>query len=86
MKGEGNMNSPHFYSSDCDIEHKKRITSTEFLDNLTEFLCDAEGITTEELREDLEAKGIDTEKVLANVEAMLRKYGFHKAADRMSVS
>ena len=28
------------------------ITSSQFLDHLTEFLCDTDGLTNEELRED----------------------------------
>ncbi|MHC4891225.1 MAG: hypothetical protein ACYTEO_17365 [Planctomycetota bacterium] len=47
----------------------------EFLDNLTEFLCDTEGISTEDLREDLEAKGVNTDKALARVKAILAKHG-----------
>lgn len=50
-------------------------TSSEFLDNLTAFLCDTEGISTEELREDLEAKGIDTDRLLSRVKAILAKHG-----------
>jgi predicted xylose isomerase-like sugar epimerase len=45
------------------------------LDNLTEFLCDTEGISTEDLREDLEAKGVNTDKALARVKAILAKHG-----------
>lgn len=50
------------------------ITSSQFLDNLTEFLCDTDGLTTEEIREDLEAKGVDVDKAIKRTQAVIQKY------------
>ncbi len=50
------------------------ITSSQFLDNLTEFLSDTDGLTNDEIREDLEAKGVDVDRAVRRTQAMVRKY------------
>jgi len=51
------------------------MTASQFLDGLTELLCDTSGLTNEELREDLEANGVDVDKSLDEVDKILRKHG-----------
>jgi hypothetical protein len=51
------------------------ITSSQFLDNLTELFSDTSYMTTDEIREDLEAKGIDTERLLNRTRCLLEIYG-----------
>lgn len=50
------------------------ITSSQFLDNLTDFLCETDGLTNEELREDLEAKGVDVDRAIARTQAIVGKH------------
>lgn len=72
------------FSERARIKMRERgISASEFLDNLTEFLCDTEGLSTEELKEDLRAKGIDVDKTLAGVKALLENHGCYKAAEKM---
>lgn len=52
------------------------ISSSEMLDRITDFLCDTEGMTTEELKEDLEDMGIDTERAINRMYCLLEIYGF----------
>ena len=52
-------------------ESKVCKSASEFLDKLTELFCDTDGLTTEEIREDLEAKGIDTEAAIARVQKLV---------------
>ena len=52
-----------------------KLNSSKMLDRLTEFLLNApEDRTIEELIEDLEAKGIDTKKLIKNVKKIKDKY------------
>jgi len=51
------------------------ITSSQFLDYLTELFCDTDGLTTEEIREDLEAEGVNVDASTARFEKLLNKYG-----------
>lgn len=53
---------------------KSGITSSQFLDNLTEFLADTEGLTNEEIREDLEAKGIDVDRAIKKTQAIVQRH------------
>lgn len=53
---------------------ERGITSSQFLDNLTDFLCETDGLTNEELREDLEAKGVDVEKAIKKTQAIVAKH------------
>ncbi len=60
---------------------KNGITSSEFLDNLTDMFVESlEHMTTEELREDLEAKGVDVDALLERTEKLLNKYGISMKA------
>lgn len=52
------------------------MTASQFLDGLTELLCDNDGLTTDEIREDLEYKGVDTEAFLNRIRVILEVYGF----------
>jgi len=55
------------------------MTSSQFLDGLTELFCETDpDRTTEELRTDLEAKGVDTDRALRNVAKVLRKHGINQ--------
>ncbi len=52
------------------------ITSSQFLDNLTDMLIEGiEHMTDEELREDLEEQGVDVDASLERTEKILNKYG-----------
>jgi uroporphyrinogen-III synthase len=48
-------------------------TASEFLDRLTEMFCDTTGISTEELKADLEERGIDTEKAVAKIRKLIEQ-------------
>ncbi len=50
------------------------LSSSEFLDRITEFLTDTSYMTTQELKEHLETKGVDTDAALKRVYALLEKY------------
>jgi len=55
------------------------MTSSQFLDNLTEFFCQTDpNRTTEELRADLEEDGVDVDRALRNVAKVLRKHGINQ--------
>lgn len=63
----------------------KPASSIEFLDRLEQFLSDTEGLTTEELKEDLRGQGIDVDGVLGRIEKLLARYGIkmkRKATER----
>lgn len=52
------------------------ITSSQFLDNLTDMFVDSlEHMTNEELREDLEEQGVDVDALLERAKKLLNKYG-----------
>lgn len=53
---------------------ERGITSSQFLDTLTEFLCETDGLTNEDLREDLEAEGIDVDKAIKKTQALVTKH------------
>ena len=50
-------------------------TASEFLDSITDFLCDTKGRSNEELAEDLRAKGIDPDKAVKRVKKLLAEHG-----------
>ena len=50
------------------------ITSLMFLDMITEVLSDTDGLTTEEIREDLIAKGVDVDRAVKRTQKMIQKY------------
>ncbi len=55
---------------------KNGITSSQFMDNLTDmFIESIEHMTNEELREDLEEQGVDVDALLERTEKLLNKYG-----------
>ena len=57
-------------------------SASEFLDRLTELLADCDGLTTEEIREDLEAKGVDVDAALERTMKLLREHGIKVDAER----
>ena len=56
-------------------ESKVCNSASEFLDGLTGLFCDTDGLTNEELREDLEANGVDVDAALDRVAEILREHG-----------
>jgi hypothetical protein len=59
------------------------ITSSQFLDRLTDmFIESIEHMTDEELREDLEEQGVDVDALLERTEKLLNKYGISMKGDK----
>lgn len=55
------------------------ITASQFLDNLTDFLCQTDpDRTTEELKAELEEDGIDVDSGLRRMATLLRKHGIEQ--------
>ncbi len=55
------------------------MTASQFLDNLTEFLCQTDpDRTTEEIRADLEEDGVDVDAGLRRMAALLREHGIEQ--------
>ncbi len=54
------------------MQSNKDKTVSSFLDNLTEFITDFEGLTQEELNEELREEGIDPENFLSKVDGLVK--------------
>lgn len=53
------------------------ITASQFLDNITDLLCDTSGMTIKELQQDLREHGIDPDEQWAGIQELLHKYGIN---------
>ncbi len=52
----------------------RKMTASEFLDRLAELFSNCDGLTTQEIREDLEVEGVNVDIVLMRIEELLNKY------------
>ena len=57
------------------MSRHRAVSSSEFFDWLERFFLNTDGLTTEELAEDLREQGIDVDGVLDEVEKILARYG-----------
>ena len=69
---------------ECGLSYRaKPIQSArEFLDGLTELFANTDGLTNEEIREDLEAQGVDVDAALERTMKLLREHGIKVDAER----
>jgi hypothetical protein len=54
-------------------EQKPTMTSSEFLDLLTELFCDVSHLSTDELEAELREAGVDTKKAINRVKALVSR-------------
>lgn len=59
------------------MEKKHKLTASEFLDGLTELFSNCDGLTTEEIREDLIEQGVDVDALLERVLKLLHEHGIN---------
>lgn len=50
------------------------MSASQFLDGLIELFCDVDGLTDEEIREDLEAEGVDVDAALKRTQEMVQRH------------